>query len=43
LGDWSKHADELRLAVTLEHHYTQEGLTDQLKGIDRFTEPPESN
>ena len=36
LGDWSKHADELRIAVTLEHRYTQEGLTiDKLKGVDR--------
>ena len=36
LRDWGKQADELRLAVTLEHRYTQEGLTiDKLKGIDR--------
>ena len=36
LGDWSKHADELRLAVTLDHRYTQEGLSiDKLKGVDR--------
>lgn len=35
LGDWSKGADELRLAVTLDHRYTQEGLSiDKLKGID---------
>ncbi len=36
LGDWSKGADDLRLAVTLDHRYTQDGLSiDKLKGVDR--------
>lgn len=36
LQKWSKHPDQLRLAVTLDHRYTQEGLTiDKLKGVDR--------
>jgi hypothetical protein len=35
LADWS-HGEEQKLAVTLEHLYTQDGLTnDTLKGIDR--------
>lgn len=36
LSDWGSQADSEKLAVTLEHRYTQEGLTiDKLKGIDR--------
>jgi predicted 2-oxoglutarate/Fe(II)-dependent dioxygenase YbiX len=36
LRHWSKHTDQLRLAVTLEHRYTQKGLAiDNLKGVDR--------
>ena len=36
LGDWQKDADTQKLAVTLDHRYTQDGLSiDKLKGIDR--------
>jgi len=36
LRDWAKGDTPRKLAVTLEHQYTQEGLTwDALKGVDR--------
>jgi len=36
LDDWRKHADRQKIAVTLDHRYTQDGLSmDMLKGIDR--------
>ncbi len=36
LSDWSNNPDAEKLAVTLEHRYTQDGLTiDALKGVDR--------
>jgi len=36
LGDWSRAADPPKLAITLDHRYTQNGLSlDRLKGIDR--------
>jgi len=36
LGDWCAGAAAEKLAVTLDHHYTQNGLSiDKLKGIDR--------
>lgn len=36
LGEWAKEDTARRLAVTLEHQYTQDGLTwDALKGVDR--------
>lgn len=36
LSGWSRTADPPKLAVTLEHRYTQEGLSiDKLKGVDR--------
>ena len=35
-GDWRDQPDSQKLAATLEHRYTQDGLTiDTLKGIDR--------
>jgi hypothetical protein len=36
LNDWSDYTDAEKIAVTLDHRYTQDGLTiDKLKGIDR--------
>ena len=36
LGNWRDVADSRKIAVTLEHRYTQDGLrVDTLKGIDR--------
>ncbi|MEO8496885.1 MAG: 2OG-Fe(II) oxygenase, partial [Planctomycetota bacterium] len=36
LGDWRNNSDVEKLAVTLEHRYTPDGLTiDALKGVDR--------
>lgn len=36
LDDWSEHEDRQKIAVTLDHRYTQDGLSvDKLKGIDR--------
>jgi hypothetical protein len=36
LGDWRSNADAGKLAILLDHRYTQEGLSvDKLKGIDR--------
>lgn len=36
LGDWKNNQGADKLAVTLEHRYTQDGLTiDALKGVDR--------
>jgi hypothetical protein len=36
LREWSTDAAESKLAVTLDHRYTQDGLTiDRLKGVDR--------
>lgn len=36
LRDWAEEGTTRKLAVTLEHQYTQEGLTwDALKGVDR--------
>jgi len=36
LRDWAKDDSARRLAVTLDHQYTQDGLTwDALKGVDR--------
>tara|TARA_R110002110_G_scaffold111137_2_gene276828 strand:+ start:22781 stop:25153 length:2373 start_codon:yes stop_codon:yes gene_type:complete len=36
LGEWRRHPDREKLAITLDHRYTQAGLTlGQLKGIDR--------
>ncbi len=36
LRDWAKDDTARRLAITLEHQYTQDGLTwDALKGVDR--------
>jgi hypothetical protein len=36
LGDWSEDETRQKLSVTLEHRYTQDGLTlDKLKGVDR--------
>lgn len=35
LGDWWNDADAQKLAVALDHRYTQDGLSvDKLKGID---------
>ncbi len=37
LGEWARDDSARRLAVTLDHQYTQDGLTsDALKGADRF-------
>jgi hypothetical protein len=36
LRDWAEEGTQRKLAITLEHQYTQEGLTwDALKGVDR--------
>ena len=36
LDDWRKHEDRQKIAVILDHRYTQNGLSvDTLKGIDR--------
>ncbi len=36
LDDWREHEDRQKIAVTLDHRYTQDGLSvDTLKGIDR--------
>jgi hypothetical protein len=36
LSDWSENTGSEKIAVTLDHRYTQDGLTiDKLKGIDR--------
>jgi hypothetical protein len=36
LRDWTRHDTPRKLVVTLEHQYTQDGLTwDALKGVDR--------
>jgi hypothetical protein len=36
LDDWREHEDRQKIAVTLEHRYTQDGLSvDKLKGIDQ--------
>jgi hypothetical protein len=36
LRDWAEEGTARKLAITLEHQYTQEGLTwDALKGVDR--------
>ncbi len=36
LDDWRAESAEQKIAVTLEHQYTQDGLTvDTLKGVDR--------
>ena len=36
LGDWREAEDRDKIAVTLDHRYTQDGLSvDKLKGVDR--------
>ena len=36
LGDWREKGEAQKLAITLDHRYTQDGLTlDTLKGVDR--------
>src|SRR5207247_8941665 len=36
LDQWRAEGEEHKIAVTLEHQYTQDGLTvDKLKGVDR--------